>query len=86
MYFRFNHVTVFACIFVTIIVSVNGMDVFPLTDISVTLIVNGKNTVYNHESMTSFRESKSNPKWKGYTLQGMISFDSGRQMHKRLID
>ena len=45
MYFRFNYVTVFACIFVTIIVSVNGMDVIPLTDISVTVIVNGKNTV-----------------------------------------
>ena len=44
MYFRFNYVTVFACIFVTIIVSVNGMDVFSLTDISVTVIVNGKNT------------------------------------------
>jgi hypothetical protein len=44
MYFRFNYVTVFACIFVTIIVSVNEMDVFPLTDISVTVIVNGKNT------------------------------------------
>ena len=43
MYFRFNYVTVFPCIFVTIIVSVNGMDVFPLTDISVTVIVNGKN-------------------------------------------
>ena len=42
MYFRFNYVTVFACIFVTIIV--NGMDVFPLTDISVTVIVNRKNT------------------------------------------
>jgi hypothetical protein len=45
MYFRFNYVTVFACIFVTIIVSVNETDVFPLTDISVTVIVNGKNTV-----------------------------------------
>jgi hypothetical protein len=44
MYFRFNYVTVFSCIFVTIIVSVNEMDVFPLTDISVTVIVNGKNT------------------------------------------
>ena len=44
MYFRFNYDTVFACIFVTIIVSVNGMDVFPLTDISVTVIANGKNT------------------------------------------
>jgi hypothetical protein len=44
MYFRFNYVTVFACIFVTIIVSVNEMDVFPLTDISV--IVNGKNTAF----------------------------------------
>ena len=42
--FRFNYVTVFACITVTIIVSVDGMDVFPLTDISVTVIVNGKNT------------------------------------------
>jgi len=44
MYFRFNYVTVFACISVTIIVSVNGVDVFPLTGISVTVIVNGKNT------------------------------------------
>ena len=42
MYFRFNYVTVFACISVTIIVSVNGVDVFPLTGISVTVIVNGK--------------------------------------------
>jgi hypothetical protein len=47
MYFRFNYVTVFACIFVTIIVSVNEMDVFPLTDISVAVIVNGKNTEWN---------------------------------------
>ena len=44
MYFRFNYVTVFACISVTIIVSVNGVDVFPLMGISVTVIVNGKNT------------------------------------------
>jgi len=44
MYFRFNYVAVFACISVTIIVSVNGVDVFPLTGISVTVIVNGKNT------------------------------------------
>jgi len=45
MYFRFNYVTIFACISVTIIVSVNGVDVFQLTGISVTVIVNGKNTV-----------------------------------------
>ena len=44
IYFRFNYITVFACVFVIIIVSVNGMDLFPLTDISVTVIVNGKNT------------------------------------------
>jgi hypothetical protein len=30
IYFRFNYVTLFAGISVTIIVSVNGMDVFPL--------------------------------------------------------
>ena len=54
MYFRFNYVTVFACIFVTIIVSVNGMDVFPLTDISVTVIVNGKNTEHNDVRSTNF--------------------------------
>jgi len=40
--FRLNQVSVFACISVT--VSVNGTDVFPLTDISVAVIVNGKNT------------------------------------------
>ena len=44
MYFRFNSVTVFACISVTIIVSVHGVDVFPLTGISVTVNVNGKHT------------------------------------------
>jgi len=36
----------FTYISVTIIISVNGMHVFPLTDISVTVIVNGKNTVW----------------------------------------
>jgi hypothetical protein len=50
MYFRFNYVTVFACIFITIIVSVNEMDVFPLTDISVTVIVNGKTTDRNQSA------------------------------------
>jgi hypothetical protein len=42
MYFPFNYVNIFACISVTVIVSVNKMDAFPLTGISV--IVNGKNT------------------------------------------
>ena len=47
VYFRFNYVTVFACISVTI--SVNRMDVFVLTDISVTVIVNGKNTAFSRQ-------------------------------------
>jgi len=34
----------FACISVSLIVNVNGMDVFPLTDIFVNVIVNEKNT------------------------------------------
>jgi hypothetical protein len=44
VYFRFNYVTVFGCISVTIIVTVNEINVFPLTGISVTVIVNGNNT------------------------------------------
>jgi len=54
IYFRFNYVTVFACISVTIIVSVNGMDVFPLTDIFVTVIINGKNAdTHTHTHMSA---------------------------------
>jgi hypothetical protein len=44
LYFRFNYVTVFSGISVTITVSVNVFDLFPLMDISVT--VNGKNTAH----------------------------------------
>jgi len=41
---RFSVFPVIQNVSVTIIVSVNGVDVFPLTGISVTVIVNGKNT------------------------------------------
>jgi len=44
MYFRFNYVTIYECFSVTIIISVNGVDVFPLAGISITVIVNRKNT------------------------------------------
>jgi len=49
--FPFKYVTIFAFISITIIVRVNGMDVFPLTDISVTIIVNGKNTAVYDSSV-----------------------------------
>jgi len=40
------YVYVFAFISFTIIVSANGMDIFPLTDISVAAIVNRTNTAF----------------------------------------
>ena len=69
MYFRFNYVTVFGCISVTIIVSVNGIDVFPLTDISVT--VNGNNTADSRNTMYQAITGPGNKKGHGNRLSAM---------------
>ena len=47
MYFNSVSITVLACISVSITVIVNGFDLFQLTDISVSVSVNGYNAELN---------------------------------------
>jgi len=57
MYFRLNYITVFAFNSCTIIVTINGIDLFPfpLTDIPVTVIDNGKHTAVSFSNPVCFR-------------------------------
>jgi len=57
MYFYFNYVTVFACISVTIFVSVNRMHVFSLTDILLSLT--GKTVLRTSNELVSYTQALS---------------------------
>ena len=76
-FFRFRFVSVFRIFFVSVFVSVNGMKIFPLTDISVSVSVN-----VNHTDRNGLYRNEHIPNWPyPFSAAALVYIDR----HNRLL-